>query len=600
MDGVKPNETARAAAARGAGTLWALTAGQRVRYVAAIGAMGLGSVFLLLVPYVLQNALDSLSEPSADVVRTLVLSAVAIVGFNALHGLFTYVRGKWAAEASEGIVRGLRHELYSHLERLPSEYHDRADTGDLVQRCSSDVETVRVFLAAQVVEVARVALFLTIAAPIMLSQNLWMTLVSLAVMPVLLVFAVLFFRQVRHLFELVDASEGRLTTLLQENLTGIRVVRAFGQQDFEIARLHERNGELRDLEYRLFIALSNYWTLSDMLVFLQLGLTLIGGGYFVLQGTISVGTWVFFFWLVRTIIWPVRQIGRVLVDSGKASVAIERIQAILGEPVESTQPVPAGPVSGDIEVRDLVFRYNDGPPVLDHLSLTIRSGEVVALLGPPGAGKSTLVNLLVRLYDYRQGSIKIGGLELNGINRDAVRGAFGMVLQDPFLYSRTVRENMAIGHSSAADHEVEESARAADIHENIMDFDEGYATPVGERGVTLPGGQRQRVAIARALLKSPTFLVLDDSLSAVDTKTESRILRALAVRKGKQTTILIAHRLSSARLADRIFVLDGGRLIQEGTHEALLAEEGLYRRLSDIQGALEDEIRRDLQEAANR
>ena len=560
--------------------------------------MGVGTVFLLLVPYVLKSALDALDDADASLVRTLVPAALTIVGFNALHGIFTYVRGKWAAEASEGITRRLRHELYWHLERLPSAYHDRADTGDLVQRCSSDVETVRVFLAAQVVEIARVAFFLAIATPIMLSQDLRMSAVSLAVIPVLLVFAVSFFRKVRRLFELVDASEGRLTTLLQENLTGIRVVRAFGQQQFEINRFHERNGELRDLEYRLFIALSNYWTLSDVLVFLQIGLTLVGGGYFVLQGEISVGTWVFFSWLVRTIIWPVRQIGRVLVDSGKASVAIDRIQAILGEPVESVEPLPARPIGGDIEVRDLTFRYHDGPPVLDRLSLSIRGGEVVALLGPPGAGKSTLVNLLVRLYDYQHGSIKIGGQELKETNRDAVRSAFGMVLQDPFLYSRTVRENVAIGHSSAADHEVEESSRAADIHENIMDFADGYATRVGERGVTLSGGQRQRVAIARALLKDPTFLVLDDSLSAVDTKTESRILRALAARKGRQTTILIAHRLSSARLADRIFVLEGGRLIQQGTHDELSAADGLYRRLWNIQGALEEEIERDLQKAA--
>jgi ATP-binding cassette, subfamily B, bacterial len=585
MSGAKQVAARQDGARRGGGTLWAMTSGERLRYAAAIVAMGFGTIFLLLVPYVLKRALDALSQTNPHVLRMLILAALAIVGCNALHGLFTYVRGKWAAEASEAIVRRLRHELYSHLERLPSAYHDRADTGDLVQRCSSDVETVRVFLAAQVVEIARVALFLMIAAPIMLSQDVRMTLVSLAVIPVILVFAVLFFRQVRKLFELVDASEGRLTTLLQENLTGIRVVRAFGQQEFEMSRFHERNGELRDLEYRLFIALSNYWTLSDVLVLLQLGLALIGGGYFVLQGEISVGTWVFFTWLVRTIVWPVRQIGRVLVDSGKASVAIDRIQEILGEPVESVERAPAGPICGDIEVRDLVFRYHDGPTALDKLSLTVRSGEVVALLGPPGAGKSTLVNLLVRLYDYQEGSIKIGGQELNELNRDAVRSAFGLVLQDPFLYSRTVRENLALGRSTAADQELEESARAADIHENIMDFAEGYATPVGERGVTLSGGQRQRVAIARALLKDPTFLVLDDSLSAVDTKTESRILRALAARKGRQTTILIAHRISSARLADRIFVLDVGRLIQQGTHEELLASDGLYRRLTDIQGA---------------
>jgi ATP-binding cassette subfamily B protein len=598
MDEAKQNSAAQNDARRGAGMLWALTSGERVRYAAAIVAMGVGTVFLLLVPFVLKNALDALSQGNVSLLRTLVPTALAIIGFNALHGLLTYVRGKWAAEASEGIVRRLRHELYSHLERLPSAYIDRADSGDLVQRCSSDVETVRVFLAAQVVEIARVAFFLAIAAPLMLSQDLRMSIVSLAVTPLLLLFAVLFFRRVRQLFEQVDASEGRLTTLLQENLTGIRVVRAFGQQEFEISRFHERNRELRDLEYRLFIALGNYWALSDLLVLLQLGLALVGGAYFVLQGEISIGTWIFFSWLVRTIIWPVRQIGRVLVDSGKASVAIDRIQAILGEPLESVEPAPEEPIGGDIEIRDLVFRYHDGPPALGRLSLTIKSGEVAALLGPPGAGKSTLVNLLTRLYDYEFGSIKIGGQELKEINRDAVRSAFGVVLQDPFLYSRSVRDNVAIGHISAADHEVEESARAADIHENIMDFADGYATRVGERGVMLSGGQRQRVAIARALLKAPTFLVLDDSLSAVDTKTESRILRALAARKGKQTTILIAHRLSSTRLADRIFVLDRGRLIQQGTRDELAASDGPYRHWMDIQDTLEEDIERDLQGAA--
>jgi ATP-binding cassette, subfamily B, bacterial len=598
MNPVENDNVASGNARRGRETLWALTAGERRRYAKAIAAMGVGTVFLLLVPYILKLALDALSRDQASLARAIVPAALAIVACDALHGWFTYLRGKWAAEASEGIVRRLRHELYAHLEQLPSAFHDRTDTGDLVQRCSSDVETVRVFLAAQVVEIARVAFFLAISIPIMLSQDLRMSVLSLAVFPLLVLFAVLFFRQVRTLFDLVDKSEGRLTTLLQEHLTGIRVVRAFGQQEFEINRFHERNGELRDLEYRLFRALSKYWTLSDVLVFLQIGLTLIGGGYFVLQGDISVGTWVFFTWLVRTIIWPVRQIGRVLVDSGKTSVAIGRIQAILAEPVESVDTVPDRPIGGDIEIRDLTFRYHDGPAVLDNLSLTIRSGEVIALLGPPGAGKSTIVNLLVRLYDYNTGSIKIGGDELRDMNRSAVRSAFGIVLQDPFLFSRTVRENLALGNTSAADHEVEESARAADIHENIMDFADGYATRVGERGITLSGGQRQRVAIARALLKSPTFLVLDDSLSAVDTKTESRILQSLAARKGRQTTILIAHRLSSARLADRVIVLDRGRLIQQGTHYELMDRDGMYRRLWDIQGALEAEIERDLQGAA--
>jgi len=428
----------------------------------------------------------------------------------------------------------------------------------------------------------------------MLLHDLRMSLLSLSLVPLIVFFAVMFFRKVRSLFKQVDEAEGRLTTVLQENLTGIRVVRAFGRQEFEIGKFLERNGEFRDLEFRLFVALSNYWALSDLLVFGQMGIALIGGGYFVIQGQLSLGTWVLFWWLLRTIIWPVRHFGRVLADTGKAMVAIGRIQDVLSVEQESEEEVPPEPVRGEIVLKDVSFSYHGGQPVLDNLSLTIQEGETVALLGPPGSGKSTLVNLLVRLYDYGQGSISIGGRELASINRDAVRDAFGMVLQDPFLYSRTVRDNLVIGRRSAADEEVQESTRAADIHSNIVDFGSGYETMVGERGVTLSGGQRQRIAIARALLKNPEFLVLDDSLSAVDTKTEAHILQSLAARRGRRTTILIAHRLSSTRLADRIFVLDHGRLTQVGTHDELLAADGPYRRLWKIQGTLEQEMERDI------
>ncbi len=558
--------------------------------------MAVGTVFLLLVPFIIKHALDALADPQPGLMATLIPAAAGVVGFNLLHGFFTYLRGRWAAQASEGIVRRMRHRLYEHMERLPCAYHDQADTGDLVQRCSSDVETVRVFLAAQVVEIARVILFLLVAMPMMFWHDVRMSLLTLALVPVIVLFAVLFFRRVRSMFKHVDESEGRLTTVIQENLTGVRVVRAFARQDYEIEKFDVRNGEFRDLEFRLFMAMSNFWVLADFLVFAQMGIVLIGGGYFVLQGELSLGTWVLFWWLLRTIIWPIRHIGRVLVDAGKATISIGRIREILNVETESEEDVPPEPVRGAIEVAGLCFSYRGNQRALDDLSLTIKSGETVALLGPPGAGKSTLVNLLARLYDYELGSIRIGGRELKTINRGAVRDAFGMVLQDPFLYSKTVRENVVLGHSSAADHEVEESARAADIHHNITEFESGYDTPVGERGVTLSGGQRQRLAIARALLKNPEFLVLDDSLSAIDTKTEARILRALAARHGQRTTILIAHRLSTTRLADRIFVLDRGRLVQEGTHDELLAAEGPYRRLWKIQSVLEHEIEDDLSE----
>jgi len=275
----------------GQSTLWALTESQRVRYAAAIGAMAVGTIFLLLEPYILKQALDALAAGEATIWGVLVPAAAGMVTCHSIHGFFAYLRGRWAAQASEGIIRRLRHQLYAHLERLPCSYHDKADTGDLVQRCSSDVETLRVFLSAQIVEVARVSVFLLVAVPIMLWQSLWMSALSLITFPLIIAFALVFFRRVRTLFQEVDEAEGRLTTVLQENLTGIRVVRAFAQQEFEVKKFAEQNDAFRDLEYRLFIALSNYWTLSDLLVFGQLGIVLIGGGYLALIDSISLGTW---------------------------------------------------------------------------------------------------------------------------------------------------------------------------------------------------------------------------------------------------------------------------------------------------------------------
>lgn len=310
-------------------TLRDLVAKQKKKYVLATVAMAIGTFALLCVPYVFKVTLDLLTAGKADFTTVLLPSALIIISLNCLHGFFTYLRGKWTAEASESIVHSVRHELYEHLERLPAAYHDKADTGDLVQRCSSDVETLRVFLASQVVEIARVVLFFSIAIPIMLTQDLKMSLLSLSLFPVIVIMAVLFFRKVRGLFEQVDESEGNLTTVLQENLTGIRVVRAFGRGDFEIEKFLERNGDFRKLEFELFKVLSVYWSFSDFLVFTQLGLVLIGGGYWVVQGKITLGTWILFWWLIRTIIWPIRHIGRVLADSGKATVAINRIRKFL-------------------------------------------------------------------------------------------------------------------------------------------------------------------------------------------------------------------------------------------------------------------------------
>jgi ATP-binding cassette subfamily B protein len=552
-----------------------------MRYAGAIVAMAVGFLFFFTVPLVVREALDRLASEKAG--AWLWGAAGVVVGLTAIGCAFAYVRGRWSAIASEAIVRGLRDRLHAHLERLPCTYFDGAETGDVVQRCSTDVETIRVFLSLQVVEIARAVLILAIVVPIMLALDVRMALVSLVLFPVVFVFASIFFRRVKALFKEVDEADGAMTAVLQENLTGIRVVRAFARQEFECEKFAERNARHRSLHYRLFRLMGNYWGASDILCMGQIGLTLFLGAYWMAAGTLTVGTLTAFYLYVNRIVWPVRHLGRVLSDTGKATVALRRVREILAQPEETGDGEAVERLTGAIEVDGLTFSFQEGEHALRNLSFRIGAGETLALLGRPGAGKSTLVQLLLRLYDYEHGSIRLDGRELKTLSRRSVRSQIGVVMQEPFLYSKTIGANVRLGRSAASDDEIVASASAADIHGSIQEFEQGYDTLVGERGVTLSGGQRQRVALARALLKDAPILVLDDALSAVDTETEGRILEALRGRRGRRTTILIAHRLSSVRHADRILVLERGALVQMGSHDQLLEQEGPYRRLWRIQ-----------------
>lgn len=598
-----------------------LTRGQRLRYGASMVAMAVATVFGLAVPLVTMAVLDGLLSPQTATApgtagaqglsgtiagwaarfaehygtRTaLTWAGVAIVGLTALAGLFQYLRGRWAAMASEAVVATLRERLYGHLDRLPCTTHDRRDTGDLVQRCTSDVETLRVFLATQVVEIARAALLLLIALPILLALDGTMTAVSLALFPLIIAFAVIFFRRIKILFEEMDEAEAEMTTVLQQNLTGIRVVRAFARQDHECAKFAGAAGRFRDKNQRLIRLMADYWALSDLTCLTQVGLSLLFGAWWTARGELSLGALVAFGTTLGLVIWPVRQLGRVLADSGKAVVALSRIGEILDEAEESdlgaAGSTPTRSV-GALEIKHLDFSYRPGEPVLQDISFSLQPGETVALLGPPGAGKSTLVQLLLRLYDYESGSITLDGRELSELDRHEVRWQIASVLQEPFLYARSVSENVRLGRHDANQQELIDSTTAADVHAAILDFSEGYDTLVGERGVTLSGGQRQRVAIARALLRDAPVLILDDALSAVDIATEARILAALAERSGKRSTILVSHRLSSIVHADRILVMEAGRIVQSGNHRELVGRPGPYQRLWRIQGSLEEQLR---------
>ncbi len=522
-------------------------------------------------------------------------SALAVILFTASGGALTYLRSRWAAIASQAITQALRDRLFTHLEHLPASFHDRSATGDLIQRCSSDVETVRVFLAGQIVEIGRTVIMVGTVAPILFRLDVRLAWVSLSLMPLIFFFAFRFFTKVKDLFQKRDEAEAELSARLQENLTGIRVVRAFSRQDYEIDRFAHSNKAFRDNDQRLNVVMAHFWTLSDLLSMTQMGVVLIAGAYWLMRGEMSVGTLFASYTYVGMVIWPIRHLGRVLQDVGKAIVALGRLNHILEEPEESShEEEPRRVIRGDIRIKDLNYGFESQEDVLKDINLHIEAGETLAILGPPGCGKTTLVHLLMRLYDYAEGSIQLDGMELSAMPRKTVRSHIGIVMQDPFLYSRSIGDNLRVGRDAATDEELRNVAADAAIDESIHRFKDGMGSMVGERGVTLSGGQRQRMALARALLREPAILILDDALSAVDTGTEQRILQALQNRKGRGTTIMIAHRLSTVVDADRVVVMDDGRIVQVGPHEELLKSDGPYRRLCALQDSFETTLDKDL------
>ena len=590
--------------------LWQLMDGFRWKYSLAIGALFVFTAINYLPPLIASTTIDyALSEEVKEGVLTsriaallgggnyirqhLWLPAFLMILLTILAGGFNYLKGRLSAEASDGLARGLKDRLYDHLQRLPVRYHDRAETGDLIQRCTSDVETLRLALASQVVEVSNAVLLLLTAVPIMFLLDWRMTLVSFVLVLPLILFGYFYVGKVKHRFAEVAEAEGEVTRMVQENLTGLRVVRAFSRAKFENEKFSVPNQEYRDKSLHLLRLMSVYWSTSDLVVLCQQGLTLFVGIHFIAEGSLSVGTLFAFIMFLNIILWPVRQMGRTLTELGKSTVALTRIGEILSVAEESSPEAPAvleGRAQGRIQVQGLSFGHDSDEVTLKELTFTVEAGETLAIVGPSGSGKTTLINLLLRLYDYEQGSIRLDGSELKELNRQWVRSQFSIVMQEPFLYSKSLADNLRLARPTASDEELFEATRMADIHEAILSFNDGYETLVGERGVTLSGGQRQRGTLARAILQDAPILLLDDALSAVDAETESAILSALRQRQGRRTTLVIAHRLSTLSHADHVLVLEEGRITQRGTHSELIVKEGLYRRLWEIQTATEDEL----------
>ena len=543
------------------------------------------------MPDFLMNPINALG--GRDFLRqNLWIPALALILMNVVNGVFTFIKGRSSAIASENIARKLRNDLYRHLQHLPFAYHVKAQVGELIQRCTSDVDTIRRFLAVQVMEVVNTVLMVVIAMSILLPRSVPITLYSLILVPPLFCFATWFFKMVHKSFEVADEADGVLNAVLQENLSGVRVVRAFGQQEREVEKFDRVNNDLRKKNLRLNELLAIYWGGGDAISMTQTLLTLVVCIIYACNGWITVGTLIVFTSTLGMLLFPIRQLGRTLSDAGKAMVSMKRVQAILHEEAEPDEPNALKPdLHGDIVFDHVSFAYpDDNVPVLRDVSFTIPAGKTAAVLGGTGSGKSTMMYLLQRLYTPTSGKITIGGVDIQQIDRKYLRAHVGLILQEPFLYSKSIRENVGI---TAPEQEAERIGHAADIASAsgfIAKADKGWETVVGERGVTLSGGQKQRIAIARTLLKDNNILIFDDSLSAVDTETDAQIRAALRHEQKDVTTLIISHRVTTLSQADLILVLENGQITQQGTHAELCSQPGLYQRINSIQNALEEEL----------
>ncbi|MEA5016709.1 MAG: ABC transporter ATP-binding protein [Candidatus Limiplasma sp.] len=527
------------------------------------------------------------------------LVALGVVLLNLISGLFSYVKERNTAVAGENIAKNLRERIYRKLSYLPFAFHAKAETGDLIQRSTSDVDMVRRFLSTQLVEAFRSIAMTAIAFAVLFGRDAETALYSVMLIPAMFTASFVFFKKITKNFQLSDASEGKMSAVLQENLTGVRVVRAFGMQQKEVEKFDAASLDFKQKTYRLLKNLAVYWGSADFLTMTQIMITLLVCVHKAIQGEMTVGTLIVFTSYISMLVYPIRQLGRILSDAGKSMVALGRINDILHESAEEEEEgALTPPLDRDIVFDHVSFGYDPEHPVLNDLCLTIPAGRTVALLGNTGSGKSSLVHLLQRLYTPSAGMITIGGVDIQRIDRKYLRSHVGLMLQEPFLYGRTIMGNLAIAVPGAPENQVKNMSRVAMADGFISEFEKGYDTLIGERGITLSGGQRQRIAIARTLLKDNDILIFDDSLSAVDMQTDQRIRRQLREQKQGVTTIIISHRVNTLSEADLILVLEKGKLSDQGTHEELISRPGLYQQIFAIQTALEDDIQKSREAVA--
>ena len=582
--------------------VWRMLDGYHWTYAGATVSLAISALAKTATLFLLRYFADLISgnaEPlSSGLNQTFIYIALGFISLAFFEGSFAFISGRLAAYTAESVTRRVRDFLFDHIQRLSFTYHSQTPTGDLIERCTSDVDALRRFFSEQAIGVGRIILLFVINFIAILSLNVVLGLVSVIVIPFILVVSLWFFKKVTAAYEKYQEQEAVLSTTLQENLTGVRVVKAFARQEYEKGKFEKDNWEKFLRGKILLLMHSLFWPLSDIV----LGFQMLGGfifaAFLAIDGTISIGTYLAYVGLVVWLIWPIRNLGRLIVQTSTGLVSYGRLMEMVKqerEPLTEGKIHPTEPVRGKLVFDKVCFEYEKDQPILKDISFQINPGQVVALIGSTGSGKTTLVNLLPRFYDYTSGSVRLDGVELKDYPREYLRKQVGIVEQEPFLFSRSIRENIMYGVGRAVTQdEVELAASAAAVHDVILGFPDGYNTLVGEKGVTLSGGQKQRVTIARTLLKNPRILILDDSTSSVDTETEADIRKALNDLMENRTTFIIAHRIQSVMKADLILVLDKGEIVQAGQHDELVNQDGIYRKIYDIQTRVDEELQQEI------
>ena len=589
--------------------LWQFLKGAKRYFFVTVLAAGVTALADMLQPQIIRAAVDcALGGKEGDfpafvmnavnsiggfryLGQHLWIMALSILAVAVVQVLSQYTFRVYNTKASETLVKSMRDQLFSHIQHLPFSWHMKNKTGDIIQRCTSDIETTKNFLSEQLTSVFRVVILLIFSMYFMVSMHGTLTLIALIPMPLIIWYSMHFHKQIHEGFTQCDVNEGKLSAMAQENLTGVRVVRAFGQEKAEMDKFTKQNDYYTSLWIKMAKIMSKFWSVSDIFSGIQVMLVVIFGAYFCIHGSLTEGEYIAFISYNSMLVWPIRQLGRMITEMSKAGVSIDRVAYIMHSPTESDDPDAVdAPMDGDICFDHVRFAYENAPELLHDISFTMKAGTTLGILGGTGSGKSTLMMLLDKLYPLEEngGSITIGGTDIRKINTGHLRKNIGMVLQEPFLFSGTIAENIGIASPDAGLQAVRAAAEAAALDETVTSFAQGYETMVGERGVTLSGGQKQRAAIARMLTLDTPIMIFDDSLSAVDTQTDAKIRQAISQKFGKASVILISHRITTLSAADKIIVLDRGRIVEEGTHEELKSGGGIYQKIYETQSGSQE------------